>query len=331
MSAPAQPSSPAEPSGSPDPEVEASPAVATSTATEPEALVDPATPAATDEDVDDLLDEVDAARPDARYGLLARVGAELVGTFAVVLATVTTLLYVPLSSIGTLGVALAAGLTLAGMHAALAHVSGAHLNPAISLASALAGRMSTLDATLYVVAQVLGGVVAALVALVTVPSGLPALVQAADAQAFLANTANGYGDGSPLSALSSGQVTFGLVPALVVEVVGTAILTAVVLGTRPRGRSGLAIGLTYAAMLLVTIPVTNGGLNPARATAVALTTLGSGTTPLGQLWLFWVAPLIGAAAAGLAKVAAGRRERFAVTGAASTGPLEPVDALTPRG
>lgn len=311
MSTPAQPSSPAEPVGSPEPELEL------------EAAVEP------DEDVDDLLDEVDAARPDGRYGLLARVGAELLGTFAVVLALLTALLYVPLSGIGTLGVALAAGLTLAGMHAALAHVSGAHLNPAISVASALAGRTAALDAALYAVAQVIGGVVAALVVLATVPSGLPALVQAADVPSFLATTANGYGDGSPLSALSSGQVTFGLVPALLVEVVGAAVLTAVVLGTRPRGRSGLAIGLTYAAMLLVTIPVTNGGLNPARATAVALTTLGSGTTAVSQLWLFWVAPLIGAAAAGLAKVAAGRRERFTVTG---TGPVElSGETLTPRG
>lgn len=320
MSTPSQPSSPAEPSGSPEPDVVVPEVVAVTEVVVP----------AVDEDTEDLLDEVDAARPEVRYGLLARVGAELVGTFAVVLATVTALLYVPLSGIGTLGVALAAGLTLAGMHAALAHVSGAHLNPAVSVASALTGRTAPLDATLYVVAQVLGGVVAALVALVTVPSGLPALLQAADAQAFLATTANGYGDGSPLSVLSSGQVTFGLVPALLVEVLGTAVVTAVVLGTRPRGRSGLAVGLTYAAMLLVTIPVTNGGLNPARATAVALTTLGNGTTALGQLWLFWIAPLIGAAAAGLAKVAVGRRERFAVTAADAV--VDGRDAtVTPRG
>lgn len=331
MSTPEQPTSP-EPEGPSDP--------TQLPATEPDAAEPDVTDVAdvadvtivvvdeTDADDDDLLAELDAARPAERYGLLARVGAELGGTFAVVLATVVALLYVPLSGIGTLGVAAAAGLTLAGMHAALAHVSGAHLNPAISVASALAGRTSPVDAVLYAIAQVLGGVVAALVALATVPSGLPALVQAADAQAFLATTANGFGEASPLSVLSSGQVTFGLVPALLVEVVGTAVVAAVVLGTRPRGRSGLAIGLTYAAMLLITLPVTNGGLNPARSTAVALTTLGAGTTALGQLWLFWVAPLIGAAAAGLAKVAAGRRERFTVTGSA---PVAPDGVVTRQG
>ncbi|HMO10794.1 MAG TPA: aquaporin [Actinotalea sp.] len=247
------------------------------------------------------------------YGLLTRLGTEVFGTFVLVLAAVGAALYTPLSGLTTLGVALAAGFALAGLYAAFAHVSGAHLNPAVSIAAALAGRIRATDAAMYIVGQVVAGVAAVAVLRVTVPSGLSAALQHPDLASFLGTAANGYGDGSPLSTLSGGQVTFGLVPALLVELIGAAALAAVVLATRPSARSALPVGLTYAAMLLIAIPVTNGGLNPARSTGAALLSLGAdGGQAVPQLWLFWVAPLIGGALAGLAKLALGRREQLAV-------------------
>ncbi|HWS58598.1 MAG TPA: aquaporin, partial [Actinotalea sp.] len=117
----------------------------------------------------------------------------------------------------------------------------------------------------------------------------------------------GWDAGSPLSTLSGGQVAFGATAALLVEALATAVLVAVVLGASSRRRSGaVAIGLTYSAMLLVAGPVTNAAINPVRATAVALLSAGSDTLALTQLWGFWLAALLGAAAVGLVVVAFGR-------------------------
>ena len=246
------------------------------------------------------------------YSLIARIGAEAFGSFALVLVAVGTLLYVPLSSAGTLGVALATGLALAGLTMAFGHVSGAHLTPAVSIGAAITGRVPAVDAILYVVAQVLGAVAAVAVLLVTIPADLPAGLKAESAGGMVAGTANGWGTGSPLHTLSGGQVSFGLMSALVVELLATTVVVAVVLSNRARRSGAVAVGLTFAALLLVAAPVTNGALNPARATAVALVSLGSSTTPLGQVWLFWLTGLLGGALAGLAVLAFGHRDGLAV-------------------
>src|SRR5450830_1068531 len=158
--------------------------------------------------------------------LVARLGAEAFGTFGLVLVILGAGLYLSLSNAGTLGVVLAAGLVLAGLIAALGHISGGHFNPAVSLGAAFSGRLSIVDLLLYWLAQVFGGVLAAAILFVTIPAALPTLLGAADSKAFFALTANGWGTHSPLSALSSGQVTFDLKSALIIEVVATAVFVA---------------------------------------------------------------------------------------------------------
>ncbi|NTW41656.1 MAG: MIP family channel protein [Cellulomonadaceae bacterium] len=239
--------------------------------------------------------------------LVVRAGAEVFGTFALVLTVVGVLLYTSLSSVGTVGVALACGLDLAGVTALLSHDSGDHLNPAVTLGAAILGRTRWLDALVYVVAQVFGGLVAAAVLLVSIPKALPTALGIADSATMLGTTVNGWDALSPLSVLSTAQVTFGLTSALIVEAVASAILVAVVLGTSRRSlpSAPVVIGLTYSAMILLASPVTNAALNPARATAVAVLTAGADTAALGQLWGFWLAPLLGGAAAGLAILAFG--------------------------
>jgi aquaporin Z len=296
-----------------------------------------------DDDFDDdddeeylaLAREEDLRRLDAAEGpgVGSRVGAEAFGTFALVLVILGIALYNPLwtgqvPGLAVLGLALAAGLALAGLVAALGHVSGGHFNPAVTLGSALAGRTSWTDLPLYWLAQLLGAIAAAAVLFVTIPKGLPALIagdpetgEEGTARSFLNFTTNGWDENSPLSALAGGQVSFDVRSALILELVSTAILVAVYLGTAHRrvaalttGRGLLgtgpskagraedrpfapvAIGLTYAALLLLTAPVTGGSLNPARSSAAALF---AGGDAIGQLWLFWVAPLVGAAIVGL--------------------------------
>lgn len=238
-----------------------------------------------------------------QVSLLARVGAELLGTFALVLTILGTALYGSLTGIGTLGVAVATALVLAGLIAAFGHVSGGHFNPAVSLGAALAGRVSFLDMLLYWLAQVAGALIAGLVLVVAIPKDLAGALlgdtEAGTAELF-ATVANGWGDQSPLGTASSGQYVFDLRTALIMEVVATAVFVAVILGVTGRKAAAstapFAIGGTLGAMILVTALVTNGGLNPARSTAAAIF---AGGDALGQLWLFWVAPLIGAAIVGL--------------------------------
>ncbi|TQL03473.1 aquaporin [Cellulomonas sp. SLBN-39] len=237
-------------------------------------------------------------------GLLARLGAEAFGTFLVVLAGVGIWLYSGFSGTQTtLTVALGFGVATLAAVATLGHVSGGHVNPAVTLGAVLAGRTRARDLLPYWLAQVAGGALAAAVLFLTVPAALPALLSQtgeASVRSFVGATANGFAENSPLSRLSTGSAEFGLVPALLVEVVLTAVLVGVVLAATdrrtPRGHAPYAIGLTYAVLLLVALPVTNAGLNPARSTAVAIFSEG---WALEQLWLFWVAPLVGAAVAAL--------------------------------
>lgn len=250
--------------------------------------------------------DFEIVRPDEGAGLLTRAAIEALGTFGLVLVIIGTGLYLQVNaaSIAPVAVALAAGLVLAALIGGLGHVSGGHFNPAVSLGAALGGYLGWLDMLAYWVAQVVGGLVAAAVLFITLPSGVP------DNQAFFATTANGWAESSPLNSLTQGGATFDLRSALILEIVATAVFVAVTLGVVHRRAVAavgpFAVGFALASMLLVTGLATGGGLNPARSTAAALF---SGADAIGQLWLFWLAPLAGAALAGLVYVAFGSTSR----------------------
>lgn len=222
-----------------------------------------------------------------------RLAAEVLGTFWLVFAGCGSAVLAaafggsgsPLG-IGFAGVALAFGLTVLTMAYALGHVSGGHFNPAVTVGLAVAGRFAWRDVLAYVVAQVLAAVAAAAV-LWVVASGSADFPGQAGGFA-----SNGYGDRSPGG--------YSLLAAALVEVVLTAFFLLVILGatdTRaPRGFAPIAIGLALTLIHLVSIPVTNTSVNPARSTGPALF---AGVDALGQLWLFWLAPLAGGALAGL--------------------------------
>lgn len=185
--------------------------------------------------------------------------------------------------IGLLGVSLAFGLTVLTMAYAIGHISGCHLNPAVTLGLVVAGRHRASEALPYVVAQTLGGALGA-GALYVIASGAPGFELAGFA-------ANGFGAHSP------GGYT--LLAALTAEIVLTAFFLLIILGSTdaraPKGLAPIAIGLALTLIHLVGIPVTNLSVNPARSTGPALFV---GGWALEQLWLFWVAPLGGAALAG---------------------------------
>lgn len=239
--------------------------------------------------------------------LLARLGAEAFGSFFLVLSILGVGLYGRFTGAGlVLPVALAGGIALLAAIAAVGHVSGGHFNPAVTLGAAIGGRTAWRDVLPYWLAQIVGGIIASLILFATLPSAaLPILQQnavIADAtkQAFISGTANGFGEHSPLAASTSGAFSFEWFSAFLIEVVVTAIFVGVILGvTDKRSNSKLAptaIGLSLATLLLIAAPFTNGSLNPARSIAAAIF---SDSWALSQLWLFIVAPLVGAAIAAL--------------------------------
>lgn len=187
--------------------------------------------------------------------------------------------------IGFVGVSLAFGLTVLTMAYAVGHVSGGHFNPAVTLGLVAGGRFQAKDAAGYIVAQVAGGIVAGAV-LYFIASGKAGWVPGGFAS-------NGYGD------LSPGK--YGLASAFVMEVVMTAIFLFVIMGATHKdaapGFAPIAIGLCLALIHLVSIPVTNTSVNPARSLGVALF---ADTAALSQVWLFWVAPIIGGVLGALA-------------------------------
>ena len=187
--------------------------------------------------------------------------------------------------IGFVGVALAFGLTVLTMAYAIGHISGCHLNPAVSLGLVAGGRFKAADFVPYVIAQLVGGIAAAAV-LYVIASGREGF---ALADGF---AANGYAEHSPGG--------YSLLACLVAEVVLTFMFLMIILGSTdkraPQGFAPLAIGLGLTLIHLIGIPVTNLSVNPARSTAPALFV---GGWALGQLWLFWVAPLAGALIAGV--------------------------------
>ncbi|MEW6273013.1 MAG: aquaporin Z [Thermodesulfobacteriota bacterium] len=216
-----------------------------------------------------------------------RFAAELLGTFwltfggcgSAVLAAAF-----PEVGIGLVGVSFAFGLTLLTMAYAIGHVSGCHINPAVSVGLAAGGRFSASELAPYIVAQVVGGILGAAV-LYVIASGKPDFVLGGFA-------ANGYGEHSPGG--------YSLLAALVCEVVMTFFFLLIILGSTdarvPVGFAGLPIGLGLTLIHLVSIPVTNTSVNPARSTGPAVFV---GGWALEQLWLFWLAPILGAALAGL--------------------------------
>jgi aquaporin Z len=216
-----------------------------------------------------------------------KLGAEFFGTFWLVLGGCGSAVLAaafPGVGIGLHGVALAFGLTVLTMAFAVGHISGGHFNPAVTIGLVVGGRHPAGEALGYIIAQVLGAVAAAAI-LYLIASGK------ADYAGGLA--ANGYGD------LSPGK--YSLLAALVTEVVMTAFFLIVIMGATderaPKGFAPIAIGLCLTLIHLISIPVTNTSVNPARSTGPALLEMliGHGSAAIGQLWLFWVAPIIGAA------------------------------------
>ena len=212
--------------------------------------------------------------------------AELIGTFVLVFGGCGTAVLAG-DHVGYLGVALAFGLTLLTMAYAIGPISGCHINPAVTLGLLVSGKIGGKDVLGYIVAQILGGILAAAVLLIIL-KGLPGGYDPS-AAGF---AANGYGDHSP------GK--FNLSSAFVVEVVLTFFLVFTVLGSTdvkaPVGFAGLPIGLVLVLIHLVGIPVTNTSVNPARSISQAIFV---GGWALGQLWLFIVAPILGAVIASL--------------------------------
>jgi aquaporin Z len=218
-----------------------------------------------------------------------RLGAEMFGTFWLVLGGCGSAVLAagfPQLGIGFAGVSLAFGLTVLTMAYAIGHISGCHLNPAVSIGLTVAGRFPVRDLAPYIVAQVIGGVLGAFT-LSVIASGAPGFDLVASGFA-----SNGYGDHSP------GHYT--MIAALVCEVVMTFFFLFVILGATdsraPAGFAPIAIGLCLTLIHLITIPVTNTSVNPARSTGPALFVGGAA---MEQLWLFWVAPIIGAIIAGV--------------------------------
>ncbi len=214
--------------------------------------------------------------------------AEFIGTFWLVLggcgSAVLAAAY-PDAGIGWLGVSLAFGLTVLTMAFAIGHISGCHLNPAVSFGLWIGGRFDSRELAPYIVAQVAGGIVGAAV-LYLIASG-----QAGFDAGSSGFAANGYGDHSPAG--------YGLGAALLTEVVMTFMFLIIILGATdnraPAGLAPIAIGLGLTLVHLISIPVTNTSVNPARSTGVALF---QGDWALTQLWLFWLAPIAGALLAG---------------------------------
>lgn len=215
--------------------------------------------------------------------------AEFIGTLWLVLGGCGSAVLAagfPELGIGFVGVSLAFGLTVVTMAYAIGHISGCHLNPAVSIGLWMGGRFDAKDLIPYIIAQVMGGIAGAgiLYLIVTNQAGFEGVGGFA---------ANGFGEHSPGG--------FNMTAALVTEVVMTFIFLFVILGSTytqaPRGFAGLAIGLCLTLIHLISIPVTNTSVNPARSTSQAL--FADGGWAMGQLWLFWVAPIVGAILAGL--------------------------------
>jgi aquaporin Z len=219
--------------------------------------------------------------------MMKKYCAEFIGTFWLVLGGCGSAVLAaafPNVGIGLLGVALAFGLTVLTMAFAIGHISGCHLNPAVSIGLYVGGRFEAKELVPYIIAQVLGGIAAGGV-LYLIASGKAGF----DVAAGFAS--NGYGEHSPGG--------YSLTAALITEVVMTLMFLVIILGATderaPQGFAPIAIGLGLTLIHLISIPVTNTSVNPARSTGVALYV---GGWAISQLWLFWIAPIVGAVLGG---------------------------------
>lgn len=224
------------------------------------------------------------AEPTGASSLVRRLVAEVFGTFLLVFGVIGAALNYPDEPAKFLVVGLSVGIAVIGGAYAVGHISGGHFNPAVSVGVAAAGRMPWRDVLPYAAAQIVGGLLATLIHLLIV------LSQGGDVAARFAGVSNGY-DG-----------TFApLVTVLLVEIVITAIFLWIILGVTAEGSTTagfapLAIGLALALFHFIAIPLDNASLNPARSLATAVF---GGVTPLSQVWVFFVAPIVGALIAGL--------------------------------
>ncbi|MBT1175377.1 aquaporin [Bifidobacterium sp. LC6] len=198
---------------------------------------------------------------------------------------------------------LATGLAYAVITALFARVSGAHLNPAVTVAAVLTSKTKLVDGVLYVIAQVIGAIAAAFVVVKLLPTS-----EQVAAKVWLSPAVNGFEQGSvSYSLLTQYGITFSSVLAIVVEVVATLIVVAAAMSTMGKtdasaDRYALTMGGAYALAVAISYPVTGAGLNPARSTGIALAAMNQGLTqnPAAQLWIFWVAPVLAAAIVALA-------------------------------
>lgn len=213
---------------------------------------------------------------------MKRFGAEMFGTFWLVLGGCGSAVLAagfPAVGIGLLGVSLAFGLTVLTMAYAIGHISGCHLNPAVSIGLWAGGRFPAKQLPSYILAQILGGVIA---------GGVLYLIASGTTGFELSSgfASNGYGEHSPGG--------YSLLAALITEIVMTMMFLLIILGATdkraPQGFAPIAIGLCLTLIHLISIPVTNTSVNPARSTGVAVFV---GGWAIAQLWLFWIAPIVG--------------------------------------
>lgn len=261
----------------------------------------------------------------------ARIGAELFGTFLLVFVGVGVALYASLQGVGSLEVALGFGLALVAGITAVGHISGGHFNPAVTFGSAIAGRTPWKLVPVYWVSQIVGGAAAAAALFATIPKALTSgdTAVATSLKDFFSVTANGFGEHSPTygaaraafdntylaqgatqaqidEAISAGQLalptfpSFDLTAVAIVEVIATALFVGIILAVTDKRVTAtfapVVIGLSLTVLLLLATPFSGGSLNPARSLAAALFSDG---WALSQVWIFWVAPLVGAAIAAL--------------------------------
>ncbi len=219
---------------------------------------------------------------------MKKLVAEFIGTLWLVLGGCGSAVLAagyPELGIGFVGVSIAFGLTVVTMVYSIGHISGCHLNPAVSVGLWMGGRFDKKDLLPYIISQVLGGIAGATI-LYFIASGKEGFDLAGGF------AANGFGEHSPDG--------YGMYAALLTEIVMTFMFLIVILGAThskaPKGFAGLAIGLSLTLIHLISIPVTNTSVNPARSTSQALFV---GDWATGQLWLFWVAPIVGALLAGI--------------------------------
>ena len=219
---------------------------------------------------------------------IRKLSAEAIGTFWLTFAGCGSAVLAaafPQVGIGLVGVSLAFGLTVLTMAYAIGHVSGCHLNPAVTVGLAAGGRFPAGQILPYIAAQLVGAIVGAAI-LYLIASGAPGFDLA---KGF---AANGFAEHSP----GKYSLTSGLISEVVMTMMFLFIIMGATHGRAPAGFAPIAIGLGLTIIHLVSIPVTNTSVNPARSTGPALF---AGSAALGQLWLFWVAPIIGAVVAGL--------------------------------